>query len=128
MNRRSRRQAAPEDGEGDADQLQAHTDDQPEARVHEGERRQVARDPLADLLHRPGRQADLAVAEEADDPVAQLFSAHQHEQHEDQDEAADAEEFEVRADGRAELILDRRPADDLHLLDPRLPLLRSLEL
>ena len=97
-----RRQAAPEHRVGHADRPQPQPDDQPEARVDQRERRQVAADPLADLLHRPGRQADLAVAEEADDPVAEVLAAHQHEQDQDQHEAADAEEFQVGADGPLE--------------------------
>ena len=89
MNRSERRQDAPEHRVGHADRPEAQPDDQAEARVDQGEHRQVAADPLADLVHRPGRQAHLALAEEPDDPVAQVLAVHQHEQDQDQDERPD---------------------------------------
>jgi hypothetical protein len=67
----------------------------PKTRVDQREHREVAADPLADLLHRPGRQANLAVAEEPDNPVAKLLAAHEHELHQDEHEAADPQEFQV---------------------------------
>ena len=80
----------------------------PKPELTRREHRQVAADPLADLLHRPGRQADLTLAEEPDDPVAQVLAAHEHEQDQDQDEAPHPEEPEGGADGPPEPFLKRR--------------------
>ena len=113
-----RRQTSPEHRERHADHPQPQPDDQPETRVDQREHREVAADPLADLLHRPGRQADLAVAEEPDDPVAELVSRPMSmNSTRIEHEAADPEELQVGPDGRAEPILELRLRDDLHLLD-----------
>ena len=116
-----RRQATPEHRVRHADRPEAQADDQPVPRVDQRDHRQVAADPLADLAHGPGREVDLALAEELDDPVSQVLPVHEHEQDQDEHETTDAEELQVGADGRLEALPERGLLDDphVHRLVPR---------
>ena len=110
-----RRQASPEHRVRHADHPEAQADGQPEPRVDQRDHRQVAADPLADLAHGPGREIDLALAEELDDPVSQGLPVHENEQDQDEHENTDADELQVGPDGPLEALPERGLLDDPHV-------------
>ncbi len=94
-----------------------NADAQPETRVDQGEARQVTADPVTDLLHRSGGQADVVVTEEPNDSVAESLAAHEHEQDQDEYKAANPQEFQVGPNSRTDLRQQRGLRHDLNLGD-----------
>ena len=110
-----RRQATPQCRIGHADRPQAQAHDQTVARVDQRKHHQVAADSLADLAHGPGREVDLARAEELDDPISQILPVYEHEQDQNEHKNTDADEFQVGPDGRLEALPERGLVDDTHV-------------
>ena len=111
------RQAAPEHGKRHPNQPEPEPDDQAEGGVHKCERREITGDALGDFGLGARCQADLFMTEQAYDPIAKFFAAHEDKQHQDKHEAGHAKELKIRPHHAPEPLLERWLGNHDHFLN-----------
>ena len=79
MNRAQSAQHRPDQGIWHAQELQDDSGHDAINQIHQRLHQQLAADPAAGLIERAGRYRELAVADEANQPVAQIPALEQHE-------------------------------------------------
>ena len=79
---------------------------------------QVARDAVARIVHRPSRGADASLADEPDEPAAEIFALQKHEDDEQNYQPGGAQRPEQRRDDDLQKLerIRLRSLDDLHRL------------
>ena len=109
------RQQAPQDRIRHADEIQPDPDGDAVEQVDHQLHQQVAADPLRGVVHRLGGPGDVAGADQADDPIAQILALEQHEDHEHHHQPGGRDRRDQRsADLAQRLHRRRRRTLDLH--------------